>query len=438
MGTLVRVGGTTSPNIPTQGAYLSWNALSGGLGETDFINQRGGGGGGFAFFDLPTGQYTAPLPPPLVQITGSGEVGIGTSNPQAALDVRGATVANSLTEAEGLVDVAKGLTPTISGGSLYDGGPTYRGATSQWSITAANQTLTIDLGYVVDGIQIISFDTYWRGDTHYIPAGYSIKYSSDNATFTQAVSISENTSAAIRHVVNFSARYIQITVTALQPGYSPASITGLQILAAWGAGLWGTNPWSSAGPNLDNLFLALTGNVGIGTSTPRSTLEVNGNIAVPANSVLHSSDDFGNYLMPYESGTGRMVIWTGANERMCILHPNGNVGIGTPSPSALLDVNGLISASGAVAITAQPPAVSSNVGWKIGLYGNQYAIGVAGYSVAVASSGWLSVFVPWLPPLNNGSSTTPDSNAQVSLGANGQVRCGQTLIADPSGPYYGA
>jgi hypothetical protein len=48
-GGLLHVGGTATPTTTAQGAYLGWNALTGGAGETDFINNQGLGSGGFAF-----------------------------------------------------------------------------------------------------------------------------------------------------------------------------------------------------------------------------------------------------------------------------------------------------------------------------------------------------------------------------------------------------
>ena len=87
----LHVGGNTSPVANTQqGAYLAWNALTGGTGETDFINNRGlapVGGGGFAFFNIAPNATN--LKPPLMVITGSGTVGIGTAMPTATLDVQG-------------------------------------------------------------------------------------------------------------------------------------------------------------------------------------------------------------------------------------------------------------------------------------------------------------------------------------------------------------
>jgi hypothetical protein len=51
---LLHVAGTITPTTTEQGAYLGWNALTGGTGETDFINNEGAGIGGFAFMNTPT------------------------------------------------------------------------------------------------------------------------------------------------------------------------------------------------------------------------------------------------------------------------------------------------------------------------------------------------------------------------------------------------
>lgn len=47
--------GSTSPDTTNQGAYLNWN-LSGGQGETDFINNQGQGVGGFTWYNTADGK----------------------------------------------------------------------------------------------------------------------------------------------------------------------------------------------------------------------------------------------------------------------------------------------------------------------------------------------------------------------------------------------
>lgn len=82
----LHVGGNCSPNLSQQGAYLGWNILTCGTGETDFINNQGGGRGGFAFINTPSSGSTRST---LMFITGGGNVGIGTTNPQYLLSVSG-------------------------------------------------------------------------------------------------------------------------------------------------------------------------------------------------------------------------------------------------------------------------------------------------------------------------------------------------------------
>jgi len=200
----------------------------------------------------------------------------------------------SLVQSGGLVDVAAGLPVTVSGGSLPGGGPTFRGSDSYW-VAAAGQVLTLDLGYVLNFIEAIAFSSYFWGDGRFIPAGYSIAYSTDGTNYTTAVTVTHNTTTPVHHAVNItSARYIQVTVTALQPGYSYADIAGLQVLSSQGTAGGGSSPWSRAGNgNNDNTFLALTGNVGIGTTSPTAALHLGGGQIKIGSTVI--ADGLGSY-----------------------------------------------------------------------------------------------------------------------------------------------
>ena len=104
----IHVSGATSPTVTTQGGYLSWNGLTGGTGETDFINNQGGGSGGFAFMNTPASGSPKTT---LMFINGSGNVGIGTASPGSKATI-GATSGDG--SASGLRLALQARTSTLS------------------------------------------------------------------------------------------------------------------------------------------------------------------------------------------------------------------------------------------------------------------------------------------------------------------------------------
>ena len=113
-------------------------------------------------------------------------------------------------------------------------------------------------------------------------------------------------------------------------------------------GLWfpaaDTIAASTAGT--ERMRITSTGNVGIGTSSPSSGLEVygtdaaSGRIEVTRNtsSMYLGSSGAGGYIQTPDANP--LLFYTNAAERM-VINSSGNVGIGTSSPSRTLDVNGL-------------------------------------------------------------------------------------------------
>jgi hypothetical protein len=88
------------------------------------------------------------------------------------------------------------------------------------------------------------------------------------------------------------------------------------------------------------------GNVGIGTTNPLDKLEINGSDRAIALTVGGGAgNEYGGRWRVYDTGAGvytsfdtkNVGSWT--NDRLTILSSNGNVGIGTTSPSYRLDVN---------------------------------------------------------------------------------------------------
>jgi hypothetical protein len=122
--------------------------------------------------------------------------------------------------------------------------------------------------------------------------------------------------------------------------------------------------WSTSSSNSNDIHNTNTGNVGIGTTTPRGVLDVakNGNIYLSSNP--NGGSDQSNflsghiYLAPYWTSdisylqarrldnTGstnlRIRTWnSGSLVEAMHINSNGNIGIGTTTPQAKLDVNGL-------------------------------------------------------------------------------------------------
>ena len=89
-------------------------------------------------------------------------------------------------------------------------------------------------------------------------------------------------------------------------------------------------------------FLA-TANVGIGTSSPITALDVVGDITL-SDKIIHSGDTNTTIRFP---AADTVAIETAGTERMRVI-ADGNVGIGTSSPAHALDVTGTVRATTAI------------------------------------------------------------------------------------------
>ena len=119
-----------------QGAYLSWNRTS-GLGKTDFINHKGGGGGGFDWWNGNQDNYTCVM----------------TLNSDGSLDVSGGLNSNAAT-------ATKLKTPRTIFGQTFDGlndvGGTVTASTGL--VQSDDENHYIDMGR--DGLDRMSFYNY--------------------------------------------------------------------------------------------------------------------------------------------------------------------------------------------------------------------------------------------------------------------------------------
>ncbi|AZZ37397.1 hypothetical protein CIK05_11535 [Bdellovibrio sp. qaytius] len=94
-----------SETLPVQGSYIGWNINNGG-GKTNFMNHSGSGAGGFEWnlFNS-SGVYQST---PMI-INGSGNVGLGTSNPSGQLHIADATTPDIRLENTGATSSAMRL-----------------------------------------------------------------------------------------------------------------------------------------------------------------------------------------------------------------------------------------------------------------------------------------------------------------------------------------
>jgi len=118
----------------------------------------------------------------------------------------------------------------------------------------------------------------------------------------------------------------------------------------------------------------VTGYVGIGTTTPQTHLDINASvprvrwsdtesddfsILADGNDFLLRDETHAQYLAAFNNSSAQ--IFTGGTTRLAI-NSSGDVGIGTTTPAAQLDVNGAARTT-TLEITGGSPLVQSLVGW---------------------------------------------------------------------------
>jgi hypothetical protein len=233
---------------------------------------------------------------------------------------------------------------------------------------------------------------------------------------------------------------------------------------------------------LERMRINTDGNVGIGTTTPTSKLDVNGNARILGDiwgsQVLTFQNNArftvtrsnvptltaSSFSMPYYgvaapnvggsadlwiSGNGGIRMFTNGNPNPLVnILSNGNVGIGTTTPNAKLDVNGNIRAVGEVtssrnnvdiggALIVENPAktgAGQASSWNIynmgGIYGNSLQFWA--YDNVGCVSGGLCA--PRLVIMDNGNVGIGTSNPQYMLDVKGKIR-GTEIRVEPHGAF---
>jgi hypothetical protein len=196
-------------------------------------------------------------------------------------------------------------------------------------VTDGSYNITVDLFSVTNGGSAIWTDNFT------LPVA--------RGTFTAILG-----SGAPLNVIFDKTYYLQVTVTGGPPGPSyPETLTPRTELTS---APYALAPWITGSGN--NIYFN-AGNVGVGTSTPTTKLDVNG--TVNANSFTVSGTPI------------NLSQWTTSGSN--IYYNTGNVGIGTTNPQRKLDVQG---------------TASLNMDAETGSFANQYGLFI-NRSIAAAS-----------------------------------------------------
>ena len=208
----------------------------------------------------------------------------------------------------------------------------------------------------------------------------------------------------------------------------------------------------------NKMHITSAGNVGIGTTSPVSTLDVNGiissrNIYIAQNSgtynlIYNASNSVAMYLGGsadqgnYYDNTTHYFRSAGGGATYAVINYLGNVGIGTTSPAQKLQVNGAIQA-GPSSVAGGPIIYQSYASPNyIGSIGSEYSSGAVliGYGATGKSgaSGYVSTFenfsgVRGLLRLASGSFSVLSSTTAVNTAIGGDLTMTTTFTVTDAG-----
>ncbi|CAL80029.1 hypothetical protein; putative signal peptide [Bradyrhizobium sp. ORS 278] len=269
-----------------------------------------------------------------MRIDSTGNVGIGTATPTTALEVSGTISAtNFVGNGSGLTGVVAGSSDRIVSGT---GNATSMVAISTTGIISVTQNGT-NTAYFHPQLGLVAVGISTTG-----PVSATELYSSDEVNavrwFRTAYGLGTGALGSGTPQTRIDLATPN-TMGLFSGGQQNVSLTsGTIILTTSGT---------------EAMRIVSSGNVGIGTATPASKLEVNGSAKINGSGTFGGGSNYvyisyngpvGGAANVMGGGAYPLVLGTGSTERMRITS-TGLVGIGTLTPTTALEVSGTISAT---------------------------------------------------------------------------------------------
>ena len=351
---------TAAPTVSGQGAWLGWNRSSDGA--TWHMNQKGSFSGGHVFGEATVSNVFTEY----MRLTGTGSLGLGTSNPAYTLDVQGgnARLNNAFVGDVGLGASYAGFAHSncVSTSNTYgfvqaSDGTTYVNSATGTAIHF-KQNNTTELGtWTSTGLGIAKSNPAYALDvTGTINSTDKVMATNDvligTTTVSEKLSINSGNIALIHGGVYGGSTGTDKWTSVGDKSLAAAphhEMSNYGVAVAWSndGAFFGLRDYSSkkdavisatnnlrfqAASNSDLMILTSTGRLGVGTSNPQYAIDTTGTINA-AQLLINGT------ALSTSTGGGFSAIASGAAYSLC------NIGIGTSNPQTNLDVVGSINAS---------------------------------------------------------------------------------------------